>query len=568
MGRFEVAVQKAVEASKLEDDGRVTKATSAYVDATTRWNEADAEAGKRVTDAWNTLDSDVDDIWIMDKAIKLLLEIEPENLRLKAASQKMGFRRGAPRDGMRLSYPLDGGGSIDLVYIRPGIHSVGDPTPDRDLVEDRDYRRIRISRGYWISVTEVTQAQYEAVMGENPSHLSEDGLPVTNVSWGNARDFAGRIKAVPGLDQNGEAIRYQPRLPTEVEWEVAARSGERFADFKRPLAEVAWYEANSAGRPRPVGTLADNGDVPGLPESGINDALGNVSEWCYDYYSEDWLDHLVDDDPGGPRAGDARTIRGGSFLGDRDDVTLTFRRPLAPNAAASDVGFRLVLSSVASPEQITANERLERKDPLLRGIPDEKLEFKKVLIDGVPVEFVHLPVADAGGLLWVSTTEVTNRLWSAAGATTGREIGGPEVNMSLYDTDKFFRAIRKTIDGRLPTMAEWSRACRAGGDGPYAIGDLSRGDVLDRFAWIGLGPAAKVQRVAYDKKPSYWGLYDIHGNAEEWCAAVGRRKDSGPVMGGSVRSTPLQVGVDVEKIEPGSMFSEVRGFRIVAEQLP
>lgn len=111
-------------------------------------------------------------------------------------------------------------------------------------------------------------------------------------------------------------------------------------------------------------------------------------------------------------------------------------------------------------------------------------------------------------------------------------------------------------------------ACRAGGDGPYAIGDRSRVDDLGRFAWIGLGPAAGVKRVAYDKKPSFFGLYDMHGNAEEWCAAVGRRKDSGPVMGGSVRSTPLQAGTDVEKVEPGSMFNEVRGFRMVAEELP
>ncbi len=569
--RFDVARQKALEASELEEDGRVTKATSVYIDANTRWNQANAEARKRVTDAWNTLDSDVDDIWVMDKAIKLLLEIEPGNIRLEEAGQKMAFRKGTPRDGMRLPYPLTDGESIDLVYIEPGIHSVGDPAPDRDVVEDRDYRRIRISRGYWISATEVTQAQYEAVMGVNPSRLPGDRLPVTNVSWVDACVFAGRIKAVSGLDRSGEAIRYQPRLPTEVEWEIAARSGERHADFQRPLEQLAWYDGNSAGRPHPVGGLADNGDVPGLPESGINDALGNVSEWCYDYHSEDWLDHLVDDDPGGPRTGDARTIRGGSFLGGRDEVALTFRRPLATNAAASDVGFRLVLSSVVSPEQITADERLERKDPLLRGIPDGNLEFKTVSIDGVPVEFVRLPIAEDGGFLWMSTTEVTNRLWSAAGALTGREIGGPNepaVNMTLYDTDKFFRSIRKTIDGRLPTMAEWSRACRAGGKGPYAIGDSSRSDDLDRFAWLGLGPTAKVRRVAYDKKPTYWGLYDIHGNAEEWCAAVGRRKDSGPVMGGSVRSTPLQVGVDVEQIEPGSMFNEVRGFRLVAEKLP
>ena len=124
------------------------------------------------------------------------------------------------------------------------------------------------------------------------------------------------------------------------------------------------------------------------------------------------------------------------------------------------------------------------------------------------------------------------------------------------------------MDLRLPTQEEWIRACRAGGPGPYAIGDRSRSVDLDRFAWIGLGPKASLQRVAYGKKPSLWGLYDIHGNAEEWCAAVGRNRDSGPVMGGSVRSKPLEAGTDQMKNEPGSMFSEVRGFRLVAENLP
>ena len=124
------------------------------------------------------------------------------------------------------------------------------------------------------------------------------------------------------------------------------------------------------------------------------------------------------------------------------------------------------------------------------------------------------------------------------------------------------------MDLRLPTQEEWIRACRAGGPGPYAIGDRSRSVDLDRFAWIGLGPKAGLQRVAYGKKPSYWGLYDIHGNAEEWCAAVGRNKDAGPVMGGSVRSKPLEAGADQMKKEPGSMFNEVRGFRMVSEKLP
>ena len=196
-------------------------------------------------------------------------------------------------------------------------------------------------------------------------------------------------------------------------------------------------------------------------------------------------------------------------------------------------------------------------------------------IAGVPVEFVHLPIGEDDEHLWMSTTEVTNKLWSEVGMKTGREIGGPTspaVNMSLYDTDKFFKEIRRQegggMDLRLPSRKEWVTACLAGGPGPYAIGDRDRSSDLDRFAWFGLGPDAEPRRVAYGKKPSLWGLYDIHGNVEEWCAAIGRNKDEGPVMGGSVRSRSEQLGIDRVNREPGSMFSGVRGFRMVAERLP
>ena len=573
--RFELAISKAEEAFSLENDGRVAKATSGYRDAIFRWNEALKESQTKVTEARQLIQSDAGDIRAMEKAIRLLRIIDPDDLGLEASSKRLAFRRSAPIDGMRLPYPIKDGVSIDLVYIEPGVYKVGDPTPLRQVVEDRDYRRIRISRGYWISANEVTQEQYEVITGERPARVLGKGLPVTDVTSVEAIAFSRGILGIMALDDNGDPDRYDFRIPTETEWEVAARSGEWHSSFKQPLDEIAWFKENSGARCHPVGLLIDNGNGNRAPKGGLHDTLGNVAEWCYDFHAEDWLDHLVDDDPGGPRAGEARVVRGGSFLDERDETTLTARKSLATDSRASDVGFRLVLTTVQSPEQITAAERRERMDPLLRGIPDADLEFKTVTIAGVPVEFVHLPIGDEGEYLWMSTTEVTNKLWSKVGKVTGREIGGPStpaVNMSLYDTDKFFKEIRRQegrgMDLRLPTQEEWIRACLAGGPGPYAIGDRSRSVDLDRFAWIGLGPKAGLQRVAYGKKPSYWGLYDIHGNAEEWCAAVGRNKDAGPVMGGSVRSKPLEAGADQMKKEPGSMFNEVRGFRMVAEKLP
>ena len=190
--------------------------------------------------------------------------------------------------------------------------------------DERPVHAVRISRPYALSKYEVTQAEWEAVMGSNPSGFAECGpsCPVEQVSWDNAQEFIGRLNARAG------GVRY--RLPTEAEWEYAARagtSGDRYGN----LDAIAWYDGNSGGRTHPVGQKAPNA-------WGLHDMHGNVGEWVEDC----WHDSYV----GAPANGMAwtaggdcrgRVLRGGSWT--------TYPGTSAPRTAA---GSSLAVGSSSS----------------------------------------------------------------------------------------------------------------------------------------------------------------------------------------------------------------------------
>ncbi len=163
--------------------------------------------------------------------------------------------------------------------------------------DERPAHRVRLSSGFEIGKYEVTQAQWVAVMGSNPSQFQGPALPVESVNWHAAREFVARLNRADGP--------YLYRLPTEAEWEYAARAGARNQRIGE-LDDIAWYGANSGGQTHEVGTKQPNA-------WGLHDMLGNVWEWCWDRYRADYYSKSPESDPRGPALGGFRVLRGGSW---------------------------------------------------------------------------------------------------------------------------------------------------------------------------------------------------------------------------------------------------------------
>jgi formylglycine-generating enzyme required for sulfatase activity len=192
---------------------------------------------------------------------------------------------------------------------------------------------VRITRPFYLGVTEVTQAQYQAVMGLNPSDFSASGgqrdavagqstanHPVERVSWFDAVRFCNALSAKEGLkpfyEIDGNAVRVSDwngpgyRLPTEAEWEYACRAGSAtafgFGDDETRLGDFAWFIGNSGGKTHPVGQKGPNA-------LGLYDMHGNVWEWCWDGYDEQYFAPSPVEDPSGPPKTALRVIRGGCW---------------------------------------------------------------------------------------------------------------------------------------------------------------------------------------------------------------------------------------------------------------
>ncbi len=196
-------------------------------------------------------------------------------------------------------------------------------------------RTVTISNDFWIGQFEVTQAQWYAVMGNNPSEFKSDkvgedsrNFPVENVSWEDVQQFISRLE-----QQDGKKYR----LPTEAEWEYACKSGGKDQKYcgGNDVDAVAWYYDNSGKRTHRVGTKRPNG-------LGIYDMSGNVYEWCNDWYHKTYYQWGKTTDPGGVDSGGSRVYRGGSWSGGADIARAAFRDGSSPGYRLYNIGFRLL----------------------------------------------------------------------------------------------------------------------------------------------------------------------------------------------------------------------------------
>ncbi len=220
---------------------------------------------------------------------------------------------------------------MEFVSVQGGCYQMGDTFGDGESNE-KPVHEVCVDDLY-MGKYEVTQAQWQKVMGNNPSYFKNcDNCPVENVSWNDNQSFITTLTVRTGKGY---------RLPTEAEWEYAARSGgkkEKFAGGNA-LDSVAWYGNNSGSKTHAVGQKNPNG-------LGIYDMSGNVWEWMQDWYGNGYYASSPKNNPKGPDSGSVRVLRGGSGVSSPKDLRAAYRGWDGPGVRGTGSGFRLVVSSV------------------------------------------------------------------------------------------------------------------------------------------------------------------------------------------------------------------------------
>ena len=233
-----------------------------------------------------------------------------------------------------LAVDLDGGVKLDLVLIPAGSFTMGDAPAHKHIPA----HKVTITKPFYLGKYEVTQEQWEAVMGSNPSHFKSPKNPVEQVSWDDCQQFLVKLNAKSG----GQGSKFV--LPTEAQWEYACRAGSTgkfcFGGDETQLSEYAWYYENSGNRTHPVGEKQPNA-------WGLYDMHGTIWEWCQDWYGDYGAEAV--DDPNGPTKGSIRVYRGGSWNSSATLCRSAYHSGFQPFNRFNRLGFRVATVPSASP---------------------------------------------------------------------------------------------------------------------------------------------------------------------------------------------------------------------------
>jgi formylglycine-generating enzyme len=220
----------------------------------------------------------------------------------------------------------------EMVFVKGGSFKMGS---NRGAEDEKPVHEVFLN-DFYIGKYEVTQEEWYRILPKDPSKRyfpGCDSCPVERVTWDQVQEFIGKLNEQTGMNY---------RLPTEAEWEYAARGGEMSRNFKfsgsNNADSVAWTDGNSGDKAHPPGKKMPN-------ELGIYDMSGNVYEWCQDKYSPDYYKLSEPENPVGPFTGSNRVIRGGSWFYDRSGLRVTDRESGNPEFRYGYIGFRLCRSA-------------------------------------------------------------------------------------------------------------------------------------------------------------------------------------------------------------------------------
>lgn len=249
----------------------------------------------------------------------------------RAANERATAALGSDHDGTRQVFALGGGQRIAVRFIPVGTFTMGSPAAETGRSTDEAEHMVTLETPYWMGETVVTQGQWEVLMGGNPSNFKGDrNLPVENVSWYDAQAYVAMLNMRCPLRKG-----WHWALPTEAQWEYACRAGKEGA-YAGDLDAVAWYSANSGSKTHPVATKQPN-------SYGLYDMLGNVWEWCADWYGDYPSD--AGTDPTGPAYGEYRVYRGSGWADNALACRPAARGRHKPDDRDVLMGFRVAVVS-------------------------------------------------------------------------------------------------------------------------------------------------------------------------------------------------------------------------------
>jgi formylglycine-generating enzyme required for sulfatase activity len=412
---------------------------------------------------------------------------------------------------------------LRYVWIPPGTFEMGCASSDTQCyASESPQHQVTLTKGFWMGKTDVTVAAYKkfaAAAGiELPALQKDDNYPVVNLNWNDATAYCGWAGG---------------RLPTDAEWEYAARGGSTDIRYG-PLDSIGWYDQNSGNEWHPVGQKLPNG-------FGLYDMIGNVWQWVDSWWDTDYYKSSPSTDPPGLASGQYRVMRGGSWFnaalysrasmrnyGDPTIPNTTFGArcvtDVAPSRAKSG-GTHLTTTTpttttaVTNPPEKTSTAmttRVNPKDGLTYvWIPSGTFRMGCSETDTQCYNSerpAHQVTLSKG--FWIGQTAVTVAAYKKFIDSSGAQMPGyqrgdqyPIVNVSWNDAVAYCR----WAGGRLPTEAEWEYAARAGNsDIRYAP--------LDSIGWYDLNSDKQWHEVA-QKFPNAFGLYDMIGNVWQWVDA-------------------------------------------------